>query len=165
VLSSIVISLDGSAELIYDGDVIGERPAGSNPYSPAGEYTATSQGQTDYFGGAPWTAIVTAPAIVPKVGWIYVLAHLSSGTLTALRGPYHATALPSPTADLQAIPIARSDGSGNVEQYHTGLLVLSEGAAGAAGANAEHVILTLAEYLALSPEEQTDGTWYLIPTT
>jgi hypothetical protein len=39
------------------------------------------------------------------------------------------------------------------------------GAPGPAGANAEHVILTLAEYLALPPEAQMDGTWYLIPKT
>jgi hypothetical protein len=39
------------------------------------------------------------------------------------------------------------------------------GAAGAAGANAQVQVLTLAAYLALTPEQQTNGTWYLIPKT
>lgn len=39
----------------------------------------------------------------------------------------------------------------------------ADGADGAPGANAEHVILTLAEYLALPPETQLDGRWYVIP--
>lgn len=39
------------------------------------------------------------------------------------------------------------------------------GAAGAAGANAQVQVLTLAAYLALTPEQQMNGTWYLIPKT
>lgn len=39
------------------------------------------------------------------------------------------------------------------------------GEAGPAGENAEIVLLTLAEYLALDPEVQTDGRWYVIPKT
>jgi hypothetical protein len=39
------------------------------------------------------------------------------------------------------------------------------GPPGPSGANAEHVILTLAAYLALSPAVQMDGRWYLIPKT
>lgn len=34
---------------------------------------------------------------------------------------------------------------------------------GPPGTNAKIQILTLAAYLALSPEEQTNGTWYVIP--
>lgn len=40
-----------------------------------------------------------------------------------------------------------------------------DGPPGPSGANAEHVILTLAAYLALSPAVQMDGRWYLIPKT
>jgi hypothetical protein len=39
------------------------------------------------------------------------------------------------------------------------------GEPGPPGANAESVILNLAAYLALTPEQQMDGTWYLIPKT
>lgn len=39
------------------------------------------------------------------------------------------------------------------------------GAAGPAGANAQVQVLTLAAYLALTPEQQMNGTWYLIPKT
>lgn len=39
------------------------------------------------------------------------------------------------------------------------------GAQGDPGANAVAVILTLAEYLALPLETQTDGRWYIIPKT
>ena len=38
------------------------------------------------------------------------------------------------------------------------------GADGPPGANAEIVVLTLAAYLALAPEVQMNGTWYVIPT-
>lgn len=37
------------------------------------------------------------------------------------------------------------------------------GPAGPAGANAQVQILTLAAYLALTPEAQMNGTWYVIP--
>ena len=37
------------------------------------------------------------------------------------------------------------------------------GADGAPGANAEIVVLSLADYLALTPEAQMDGTWYVVP--
>lgn len=36
---------------------------------------------------------------------------------------------------------------------------------GDTGANAEIVVLTLVEYLALSPEVQMDGRWYVTPKT
>jgi len=36
---------------------------------------------------------------------------------------------------------------------------------GPPGANAEIVVLTLAAYLALAPEVQMDGRWYVIPKT
>lgn len=42
---------------------------------------------------------------------------------------------------------------------------VTEGPPGPAGANAEIVVLTLAAYLALSPAQQMDGTWYVIPKT
>lgn len=41
----------------------------------------------------------------------------------------------------------------------------TNGQDGAPGQNAQVVILTLAEYLALTPEEQTNGTWYVVPKT
>lgn len=37
------------------------------------------------------------------------------------------------------------------------------GPSGPAGANAEIVVLSLAAYLALTPAEQMDGRWYVIP--
>ncbi len=39
----------------------------------------------------------------------------------------------------------------------------ADGDPGPAGANAEIVVLTLAAYLALAPEVQMNGTWYVIP--
>lgn len=41
----------------------------------------------------------------------------------------------------------------------------NDGADGAAGSNAELVVTTLAAYLALAPEVQMDGRWYIIPKT
>jgi hypothetical protein len=40
-----------------------------------------------------------------------------------------------------------------------------DGDDGEPGENAQHVILTLAAYLALPPETQMDGRWYIIPKT
>lgn len=39
------------------------------------------------------------------------------------------------------------------------------GEAGPPGANAPTQVLTLAAYLALTPEAQLNGTWYVIPRT
>jgi hypothetical protein len=41
----------------------------------------------------------------------------------------------------------------------------TNGQDGAPGQNAQVVVLTLAEYLALTPEQQMDGTWYVVPKT
>lgn len=121
-LAEVIVSPDGSADLVYDGDLIAERPAGGNPYNPAGLYTATTQGQTDFNGGSPWTATITADAVSAAVGWIYVVAHLASGVLTKLRGPYHSVFLPTTTADFVPVPIPRSGGTGSLEQFHTGMI-------------------------------------------
>lgn len=123
-LLTIVVSLDGSADLFYDGVLMAERDAGGNPYSAGGLYVATTAGEDDYNAGDPWTASVIAPAIAPGVGFVYVMIHFTGGVLTAVRGPYHAVTLPAATSSLQPIPIARSDGSGNVEQYQTGMIII-----------------------------------------
>ena len=41
----------------------------------------------------------------------------------------------------------------------------ADGDPGPAGDNAEIVVLSLAAYLALAPEVQMDGRWYVIPKT
>ncbi len=41
----------------------------------------------------------------------------------------------------------------------------TNGTNGVDGQNAEFVVLTLSEYLALSPETQMDGRWYVVPRT
>ena len=45
------------------------------------------------------------------------------------------------------------------------IVYLNIGYPGPKGDSPEIVTMTLAEYLALTPEEQMDGTWYLIPKT
>lgn len=45
------------------------------------------------------------------------------------------------------------------------IVLPATGPQGPDGANAEHVVLTLSEYLALSPASQMDGRWYLVPKT
>ena len=51
-------------------------------------------------------------------------------------------------------PVVNPDGSRIVELQ-----------TGPPGQNATITILTLAEYLALSPEQQTNGTWYVVPAS
>jgi hypothetical protein len=56
-------------------------------------------------------------------GWIYLKLSLSSGTITELAGPYLAASIPADTGTLKHIPIAHSDGDGQITQYHAGLLI------------------------------------------
>lgn len=42
-------------------------------------------------------------------------------------------------------------------------VAVAEAPAGPPGANAQIQVLTLAAYMALTPEQQMNGTWYVIP--
>jgi hypothetical protein len=85
-------------------------------------------------------------------------------TVAAVQSPQavNVAAVQSPQAvNVQA---AQSPQTVQVEAV-TRLVPGTPGDPGPAGANAEIVVLTLAAYLALAPEVQTNGTWYLIPKT
>ena len=105
---------------------------------------------------------ITVPAAQP------VAAQVTDGgaavTVAAVQSPQavNVAAVQSPQAvNVQA---AQSPQTVNVEAV-TRLVPGTPGDPGPAGANAEIVVLTLAAYLALAPEVQMDGRWYVIPKT
>jgi hypothetical protein len=109
----------------YSTTVVALRAAGGPLDTPAGTYTATTDGEDDYNGGDPWTATVKPLPTPPLAGWVYVKVSLSTGEVTGLAGPYFTTAdIPASTASVLYVPIAHSDGNGQVTQYHSGLLTL-----------------------------------------
>ena len=120
----VIDPADGSAELKYSTNIVATRAAGGDPTSPAGTYTATTYGETEYNSGDPWTAVIRLLATPPMTGWIYLKLSLSSGDVSELAGPYFAATIPTDTTYLKHIPIAHSDGLGQLTQYHTGLLIL-----------------------------------------
>jgi hypothetical protein len=119
----VIDPADGSAELKYSTNIVATRAAGGDPTSPAGTYTATTYGETEYHSGDPWTAVISLLSTPPMAGWIYLKLSLSSGTITELAGPYLAASIPADTGTLKHIPIAHSDGDGQITQYHAGLLI------------------------------------------
>ena len=102
---------------------------------------------------------ITVPAAQPVA--VQVTDGGAAVTVAAVQSPQavNVAAVQSPQAvNVQA---AQSPQTVQVEAVTR----LAPGTPGDPGANAEIVVLTLAAYLALAPEVQMDGRWYVIPKT
>lgn len=126
---TIVIDPSGSAELRYLTDVMATRAAGL-AYDPAGTYDATALGMATYnltteepVDGEPWQALVSRIRRAPEAGYAFLTITETAGIITAVAGPFFAGTLPAPAGDDYSFPLAFSDGA-NVEQYHTGAIIL-----------------------------------------
>lgn len=142
---TIAVLGDGSAELRYQGDVMAIREAGL-AYDPAGVFTATELGVTEFppvieelpddpdsdppedpeepedpDEVLPWTATVEVQRRAPRIGKAYIQVVEVDGVVTAVNGPFFATALPANFGETYHVPLATCDGF-DVEQHHTGLL-------------------------------------------
>jgi hypothetical protein len=119
---TVVVNADGTADLLYLTTIIASRAVGSD-HDPDGNYVATADGMTDYNSGEPWSAFIRSVTRPPRAGFAYVKITESAGVLTNTEGPYFATSLPADSGENYHVPIAQSDGT-NIEQFHTGLLIV-----------------------------------------
>lgn len=161
---TLAVAPDGSAEILYLSTAMAARDGGT-AWSPDGIYAATAAGKTAYHSGADWTATVAVVPVAPRAGFVYLEIVESSGTVTAVNGPYFGS-LPSNTADHFYFPLAESDGSGGLEQLHRGTLIWpSSGGGGGTTTGLEWVSLTMEDYDALDPKDPdtiydlTDAPW------
>lgn len=68
----------------------------------------------------PWTAVLTRQRIPPPQGVVYLKEVTSAGVLTSMAGPFFDPAQPADTATEFYIPLAVSDGNGQVEAVWAG---------------------------------------------
>ncbi len=163
---TITVNTDGSADLKHSGTIIAARAAGGSDCNPSGKYDATAAGMllnlttANPVGGEAYSVCVYCPSVLPSAGYAYLTIIETSGTLSAVYGPFFGTSLPANSGGVYHVPIAESDGLA-FQQLHTGSLVWPD--AGGGGIEAIHV--TAAEYDALTAGDQMDPTkWWVIPT-
>lgn len=128
---------DGDAD-IYDGTgLVATRLTGVSTADFLGTYTATTQGEDDYNGGAAFTIEVTdtpeSQAFlgragllrgVPAAGKAWVELTLDgTDEVTAAEGPIWGASWPANSATLAVIPIVESDGAGVIKQRQLGPIV------------------------------------------
>ncbi|MEI7910834.1 MAG: hypothetical protein WCK77_14450, partial [Verrucomicrobiota bacterium] len=77
--------------------------------------------------GSPWRAFLQVIPAIVRAGFVYVSITETGGTLTAVAGPFFATALPAGDASTVHVPLAQSDGLGGLVQLHSGLLCWTGG--------------------------------------
>ena len=145
---TIVVASDGTAELIHSAVVIATRPVGS-AYEAGGVFEATSAGKTACNSGTEWRAFVQVIPRPVRAGFAYIDLTETSSVLTYVAGPYFATALPADGSGIFHAPLLISDGIGNLEQLHIGLLCfqLPGGDPGPTGATGGPDITTRALFI------------------
>lgn len=152
---TLTISSDGSA-VINDGtDDVAERAAGALPYDAAGSYTSTPAGAAAYGDdGADFTIYVQGLATVPLEGWVYVhILESAPGVISTVSGPFFAPTAPTNADPDFYVPIAYSDGAGNLEQIQEGAIQWGGG-----GESLPLVTISSEDFLALDPPD--DDTIY-----
>ena len=124
----ISIGSDGSAALEFSSTSMAVRTAGSNS-DPSGRYDATGEGTAAFNSGDDWAAFVQVCPRLPRAGFVYLQITEAAGVLTAVAGPFFATALPASSGSVYYVPLAQCDGTA-IEQYHTGLLIWPDAGGG-----------------------------------
>lgn len=119
------ITLDGTgAGEIDDGtNVVLERAADADRiYDPTGNaWVSTAYGATTYASGDTFYAQIYQTRAFPIAGLLYVTLTLNgSDEVTAVTGPFFASSLPANSSTSVSVPIAYSDGAGNVTQIQLG---------------------------------------------
>ena len=104
----------------------------------------------------PWATLRHLPKVERVSLFLSVLAALLAITLTTAHAGRACEPKPPQAVNVQA---AQSPQTVQVEAVTR----LAPGTPGDPGANAEIVVLTLAAYMALTPEQQMNGIWYVIP--
>jgi hypothetical protein len=122
------ITLDGTgAGIINDGtDDVLERAADADRiYDVTGAaWVSTAYGATTYGAGETFYAQIYQTRAFPIAGLLYVTLTLNgSDEVTAVSGPLFAASLPANSSTSVSVPIAYSDGAGNVTQIQLGPII------------------------------------------
>lgn len=118
---TLYVAADGSAEFRVSGSAIAIRESGS-PLSAGGTYIANTYGETACNDGEAWSAFFQVIPRAPRAGFVYLTLTETAGVLSAVSGPFFATALPADSGTVCHVPVAQSDGLGGLRQLHSGLL-------------------------------------------
>lgn len=158
---TVLVNSDGTSDLKHSGTIMASRAVGS-PYEIAGVYEANSAGMAACNSGDPWRAFLQVVPGVVRAGFAYVTLSETAGVLSAVAGPFFATAMPADSSTVFHIPIVQSDGLGSLVQLHSGLLIWTsavgaDGAPGANGTGKTWINITLAAYTALSDGDRADA--------
>jgi hypothetical protein len=87
---------------------------------PTGSYDSTAYGRDTYNNGVDFSIAINMVVTPPLELYTYIKAATTSGSVTAITGPFSAPTLPSNTTNSKVIPISYSDGLGNVTQFSEG---------------------------------------------
>lgn len=122
------ITIDGTgAGVVNDGtdDVLERAADATRLYDPSGnDWTSTTYGETTYGSGDPFYGQIYQTRAFPIAGYLYVtLAIDGSDEVTGVTGPFFATSLPANSSTAVSVPIAYSDGAGNVTQIQLGPII------------------------------------------
>lgn len=107
---TIELQADGTSDIKDATDVLATRVAGSTN-NPSGTYVATTYGETTYNDGSTFSLFVSFNLAMPIAGYGYIELVLSSGSITAVNGPFFASSLPANSATLEVVPICYSNGT------------------------------------------------------
>lgn len=107
------VTLSDNTGIVANGD-------GASRIRPEGPMTPTAYGSELYFDNQPTTMYVRMPFVNPIAGYVWVELELSSGSLVGATGPFFGSSLPANSSTLEVVPVAYSDGNGNLEQIHEG---------------------------------------------
>lgn len=150
---TVVVNNDGTAAINDGTDDVVTRADGL-AYDPAGTYTSTPYGAATYGeDGAAFTVYVQGLSAVPVEGWVFVqITEATPGVIDSVAGPFFATAVPSNSGLDYYVPIAYSDGAGNLTQFQEG--PIQWGVVFVEVMELPFVTLSEADFLALSPPDE-----------
>lgn len=116
----LTVANDGQITISDSVDDIASGTGPSKIDPTTSTLTATSYGSENYFGGSFPVIYVYRSFIIPIAGYVWVELELSSGSLVGATGPFFGASLPANSSTLEVVPVAYSDGNGNLEQIHEG---------------------------------------------
>lgn len=118
----VAVADDGSATFYSVLGIIAERASGPT-LDPTGSYAATTYGKTTFNSGEDFFISFELNSRETLPLFTYLELDVSSGSLTAVRGPYSIPFLPANTSGTKYLPLNYSNGDGRIIQYHEGPLI------------------------------------------
>jgi hypothetical protein len=140
---------DAGVGLINDGSSdVAERASGP-PDDPSGVYVSTTYGATTWGDDeTEFTMHVQVLSSVPVEGWVYCsVTESAPGVIASVSGPFFAASVPDNARPVFYVPIAYSDGDGNLQQFQEGAIQWG------GFETIPWVTITSADFLALDPPD------------